>query len=496
MVRVVPAAALGLWWSIGAHAQSQRTELSVQTRVTATDNGAGAPEGAERADLLFSLRPRVQFLREGAGLKLLGSLEADMAASARDTRRDRILPIAAVEAQASLVDRLLFLDAAMNVQQVEEDPFGVRAENGSARNARTAARYRVSPYLQFEMSPRTSLEARVDARSTRVAGTQEGDVTTLLGSATLALRPEPVGGSLQWISENTDHASESDSDLRLDRVTGIVNFAVSPDWVVGAAAGSERSRFAGTAQTDQVLGFRTLWVPGPRTEFAAAIDRRFFGTGWNLGLKHRTPRMSLRLRLDREPVTAGTAGVGGLASFLDAILTTRNPELAARGALVSELVSGRGLQGSLAGASASAGSYAQLRTGSDLTWVYLGQRTGLTLSAYGQTLRRLARSDGAATVPGAADADSRQRGASFGWNRRLTPVMSVDAALAWSRVEGLALRAGESTREASLRANLVRNLSERTTASAGAVIRRVSSNATNVSSFDETALFVGLGHRF
>jgi uncharacterized protein (PEP-CTERM system associated) len=479
-----------------AGAQAHRSELSVQSSLTATDNSAGAAAGAERADLLLSVRPHFQFVREGAGLQLRGTLAADFVASARGTRRDRVLPAASVDAQASLIERTLFLDAAMNVQQVEVDPFGARADGGSTRNARTAGSYRVSPFLQVDTGDRSSLLARLDARTTRVAGTQDGDVTTGRATAKFDVRPQPIGASIEWLSEDTDFAAVSESDVRIDRLLGSLNYAVTPDWIVGVAAGSERSRIAGNAQTDRVTGVKTYWVPGPRTDFAASIDRRFFGTGWNVGLKHRTPRMSLRLRVDREPVVAGAAGAGGLATFLDAILTTRNPQAVARSALVSELVSSRGLQGSLATASAAGADYAQLRSAGDLAWVYLGPRTSVSLSIYAQTMRRLARADGSAVVPGAVDADNRQRGASFGWNHKMSPVTSLDTTVGWSRIEGLELRSGERTREATLRVNVVRALAERTTASAGLMVRRVATNANNVSSFDETAAFVGLGHRF
>ena len=384
----------------GVGAQAQRTELSVQTSLTATDNGAGTAASAERADALLSLRPRLQFLREGAGLRLQGSLEADMVASARNTRPDRILPLASVDAKASLVERLLYLDAAMDVRQVEDDPFGARAENGSVRNARTAGSYRLSPYLEYDIGPRTSMQARLDARSTRVAGTDQGDLSTRRASARLDLRPEPVGGALEWVTEDTDYAADTGTDVRLDRLTATVNVAVNPEWVVGAAAGSERSRLADDSRTDRLYGLRTLWVPGPRTELAAAADRRFFGTGWNIGLRHRTPRMSFRVRMEREPISAGVTGGAGLAGFLDAILTTRNPQVAARSAMVSDLVSSRGLQGALASPSATSADYAQLRTASDVTWVYLGSRTTLSLSLFGQTMRQLARADGTAVVPG------------------------------------------------------------------------------------------------
>jgi uncharacterized protein (PEP-CTERM system associated) len=185
-----------------------------------------------------------------------------------------------------------------------------------------------------------------------------------------------------------------------------------------------------------------------------------------------------------------------LADFLDAILTTRNPDAARRGELVNNLLATRGLQTVIQGVAGAPATYPQLRTGGEVTWVYLSSRTTLSLSAYAQQLRQLARSDGLAPASFPATDDSRQYGASLEWNRLLAPQLSLDIGLEWSDVVGLAIREGERTRQGTLRASVIRNLSPKTNLTVGLRARRVSTNAVNVLSFDETAGFVGLGHRF
>jgi uncharacterized protein (PEP-CTERM system associated) len=478
-------------------AQEQKTTLSVQTTVTATDNGNGAPKGFERDDLLISVRPGLQFSRRGSGLSVRADLEADIAASSRGTRPDRVLPRAHVDAQGELVERLLFLDASADVRQVESDPFGARVESGSARNTRTAGTYRLSPTLEYETSSGRSLLARYEAARTSYAGTTEGDVDTNAGVVRFALKPRPFGAALEWAAEDTDYADAAGTDLRIERLSATASVAIAGEWLLGISAGRERSEFASTAQTDGTYGLRMAWNPGPRTDVTAAVDRRFFGTGWTLNARHRTPRMSFSLRSLREPSNAGNgAAGGGLAGFLDAILTTRNPDGAQRGELVDSLIASRGLRNPILTASGATAGYAQLRTNNELTWVYLSTRTTVSLSAYVQQLRQLTRDDGTTFATGVAVEDSRQRGVSLAWNRQLAPQLSLGMAAQWSRIEGLGVREGEHTRDASLRANVARALSARTNLSLGLLVRRVSSNALSVSAFDETAGFAGLGHRF
>lgn len=494
---MVPAAtACALAVPLCAAAQIQRTELAVQTSLTATDNGGGDAEGLARKDLIFSLRPSLVMVRQGAGLRLRADAAAELLTSAKETRRDRVLPQLALDAQASLVEGLIFMDAKADVRQVEVDALAARVESGSARNAQTTGTYRIHPYLQTEWQSGLATRAGFEAARTRVAGTDLGDLDTRRGQVRVEFKPRPFGASLDWEGERTDYGDNSANDFRNDRLTGTLSLSVGGDWIYGLTAGRERSELATGTRTENLYGLRALWVPGPRTELAAAVDRRFFGAGGSLAMRHRTPRMSFSIAAQREPVSATNSAGASLADFLDAILTTRNPDAMQRFTMVRELAAMRGLEGGFMGAAGVTATYPQLRTGGSFQWLYLGSRTSLSLSLYGQKLVQLQRSDGGlATLLPATD-DSRQHGVSIGWGHRLDPVTTLGASASRSRVAGLGLRVGQQTDETAVRASLLRSLSRRTTLSLGLIVRRVHSDAVGVNAFDETAGVVGLGHRF
>jgi uncharacterized protein (PEP-CTERM system associated) len=491
---LIPGATL-LFPSLTA-AQTSLTEYSIQGMVTATNNGAGAPSGQERKDVFTSVRPRVQVLRQGAGLRLAGSLEADFLASARGTRSDKVLPTAHVDAAATLIDRVLFLDAGADIRQVEVDTFGARVGEGSPENARTAGTFRISPFINYELTSATSLLARYTDVRTRYSGPGTDDVSTGSGIVRLEVKPRPIGGGLEWSDERTEYRQVDGSGVRIGRLAATVSVAVG-DWVLGAVAGRERSELSGTADTESLAGARLYWAPGPRTELAAAVDRRFFGTGWSSILRHRTARMSFLLRAEREPVTASSGVRGaGLSSFLDSILTTRNPDADQRRGLVDGLIATRGLREDLGGPIGSSAAYAQLKTGAEATTVYLGPRTTLSFTVFVDQRRRLVRDDDLAVTSTPTLDDRRQRGVSLGWNHRLTPQMSLDVSLGGSNTEGLADRLGDRSRERSLRSGMVQGVSPRTSLTYGLSLRKIDTNVSGVNSFDETAGYFGLLHRF
>ncbi len=477
-------------------AQVQRSEFSVQSSLTATNNGAGEPQGLERKDLLLAVSPSLSMFRQGAGLRLRADAGADLLTSARETRRDRVLPRLSFDAQAGLVEGLLFLDTLADVRQVEVDPLGARVEGASVRNAQTTGNYRIHPFLVAEAASGMAVRAGVESAQTRVAGSDLGDLDTRRGQMRVEYKPRPLGAALEWLGERTEYGGAAESNVRDDRLTGTLNLAVDADWLLGAAFGRERSQLPTGTRSENLYGVRALWVPGPRTEFAASVDRRFFGAGGSMAVRHRTPRMSFSLGVSREPVNAAAGERGGLADFLDAVLTTRNPDAGQRFSLVRDLAAINGIEGGFMTASGVAASYPQLRTSGSLRWLYQGPRTTLTMSLYAQRLVQLVRADGGAATVEPPTADTRQRGMSFGWGHRIDPVTALNLGLSRSRAEGLALRAGQVTDENMIRADLVRSLSRRTTLTLGLVVRRVDSDAVGVNAFDETAGIIGLGHRF
>lgn len=479
-----------------ALSQVSRTEFSLSSQLTASDNGELAPIGQESADTTLRVTPRMRMTRQGAGLRMNVDAGVGLIATSSQTRnQDRVLPDAQGTALATLVERVFFVDAAFDIRQVEENPFGGRFTVGAPQNSRTVATARVSPFANLTFSPTLTAQARVEGIWTRFKDTQVGDANTQRALARVESKPVPLGWVVELGSEKTTYRDPTASELRIDQLIATGTATLGYDWVVGVAAGRERALLNGTTESDSLVGARLYWIPGPRTDFAASFDRRFFGDGVNLSARHRTPQTALVLRVLREPATAGSGIRGdGLATFLDAILTTRNPDPAARAEAVNQLIATRGLSALPPGAISAVGNYPQLRTAGDLTWVYLAPRTTVTLGGFAEQRVRLVRKDEPAVAT--ADGDARQAGVSLTVNRRLSPQTGFEVGAAYSRIAGLAIREGELTREASLRAAFLSSLSPQLSATLGAQTRRVRTNANQANSFDENSVFAGLAYRF
>jgi len=353
--------------------------------------------------------------------------------------------------------------------------------------------------VAHDLSPDLSILGRADAAWSRLSANPALDAENRQVTARMTAKPRNVGGFIEAIAQDVRYPNASTNDWRSDMVSLGPTVSVANEFVVGAIGGVERTRTALSTHTDGVGGPTLLWLPTQRTDVSIEATHRYFGNGWNVALQHRTPSLSLALRAIREPLVPGalTVGSGGtLTTFLDSILTTRFPDANQRQRLVSDLVATRGLQTALQGTAGTPGNYAQLARGAEVTAVWLSPRNAVTVSLYQQVVSLLTRTDGEAAFPGSGAQDTRQAGVTVGLNRRLTPLVSVDLTGRWSRVEGLSVLAGAVTRESIYRLSFGRNLAPRTTLAVGAGYREFETNIAGQVSFNETSVFVVLGHRF
>ncbi len=474
-------------------------QAAIDATVTATDNASTAVGAPARADVYTSIRPSLRVTGRGPNFDLSLNAAADLVTYARGSQPDRALPLFQAALKSVLSERLLYFDANADVRQTEEDAFGPSNDSSSSSNRRTTATYRISPYLLREFSPRVSALARHDESQTRQSGNLGTDLRSHYSVARVEAKPVPLGFSFEASRLANDFSGVSSSEFRVTQAKAGVSLAVFDEVVFGVVAGTERTRLLLADQDDRIYGLNLRWVPTPRTELYANVERRFFGNGGELRFSHRTPFTTLSLRANREPVTAtsslGVLGAGGdVGSFLDAILSRSTPDPVKRAALVQNLIATRGLQTAFPTAVDVVATYAQLQTGLTASWVYLGSRTTTTLSGFKQTIRQLTRSDAVVLAPVAAD--NSQVGAAAEVNYRLTPQTSLDGALRWSRIRGLAATEGQTTREVSMRFALVQNLSPRTGMTLGVQYKKVDSNVGSVLSQDPTLIFAGVTHRF
>ena len=483
------------------HAQAISPQLSVDASVTATDNGALSAPGLEQNDFITVVRPKVVMSRRGAGLEYDLQASAALLAYANGTQPDGVLPDVRASMKLTAVERLLYLDAAAQVYQAEADPFGIRADATNGANRRTASAYRVSPYIERELWPDTTFLARHDAAlSTNGAGVGARLVSNR-SLIRLERKPVPIGAAVELSRLEEESQGVAASRFTLDTARLRASVALGDQLSLGAVAGVDRSNSLLSDHTDSLYGLSVQWAPGPRTELSAELEQRFFGRAGILKFRHRMPFMSFALTMSRQPVRSsaslGLLGQGAdIRGLLDAILTTRYPDPAVRSGLVDDLVASRGLDTNQQHPVDVVAEYPQLQTASQLSWTLLGTRNTASITLYTQTLRGLTHDGDPLSLPAGAIADSRQAGGAFQFNRRLTPQLSADAVVRWSKITGLALRTGDVTEERSYRFSLVQNLSPRTGVSAGVQHNRFTTTVGGQHPFDATLVFVGISHRF
>lgn len=498
-----PALALCLIAQVASPACAQTAELrpAIETSVGVTDNGGGAPSAQARKDAIALVRPTLHIAADSRLLKFRALLGADLIAYANGTQPNRAFPRVLADGTGTLVERLLFLDASASVRAAERDPYAARSEAGSTQNREVTSVYRLSPYLNWDLSSASNLFARVEeitARGDAGSATNQRFTNADLRWST---RPLPWGGRIEYESHAVRFSVPADSTVTIRTLKASGDVALGGEFVVGPSVGVERIAADSDTQTEGYYGAHFTWSPSERTQLAAEAARRFFGTGWKLELHHRAPWATLSVDWERAPVTRSQSlgvvdSANGLNAFLDAILTTRYPDPTARSSVVSGLVANRGLQPGAQGAIDVRANYAQVQNNFNASVVFLGARNIASFGVYVLTLRGLAREADllGSAVPAASD--SRQIGASVEFNRRLTPQLTVDLTSMWSRISGLEDAAGQSTSQQSHRLAFVRAVSPRTAVSIGFRHDALRSNLAVVQSYAANSAFVGMNHKF
>ncbi len=494
----------GLTACAAAVAQAWRLSPEIQTTVTATDNAAYVEGNAARKDLIVDIAPSLQIFGRGPQYTLQGRVALNALYYSRDSAPNRLLPSGRIELNAVPVQRWITLDAVASVDQTAEDPYAVQPDLQSTVNRLTTSRFFVSPALQHDFSDIDSIELRTDQEWIRRSGESQtdlvaGDSHTQNHLFRLARRPVPLGGAIEIAQLDTRYSGRSAYESTTARL--VLSFSPDPQMVFSLIGGSERSRFALTESTDPIYGLRAELAPTERTRIDATVEQRFFGTAWDVLAEHRSPQVALSLQAVRRATAQTSSTVLGAgtdtAGLLDAILTTRYPDAAARAVVVRDLIDRLGLPQELGDPVEVFSDTAQRETGLTASVSFLGRLTVVTIAAYTREFTQLQRQDDPLLPPAGYDAANRQRGLTFGINRRLTPLSSVDLLLGYSRIRGLEARGGDETAERDARIALTHQLSARSSATLGARYRETAAVAGTASSdAHETAVFVGLGHRF
>lgn len=508
VARGVAALCVGSAVLAPAWADSWLTQVNARAELLASNNVAlTSSDNAER-DVVLTVTPQLQTTGIGAGYRFEGDIGFDGITYLARTQSDHLYPRVRLGLNTQLVERLLYLDTAVDASTTAQSAFGALGDNTGSQNRSIVTRERVSPYLRRELSPNAVLLARSDnswtQTSNAVAGTDGGTRHARVQSNVVRyeLLPQSLGLMAQWAqldsNGNDTTAATGTTDATFDVTRLSLLYAPVPDFYVGITGGRDHAAYGTTDTTDTLTGVLMRWRPTPRTDLNTSVEKRFFGTGWSGRFSHRSPFVAVSSSLSRDATTyaaelASISVDSTVASLLDASLSTRITDPLERQQAVSDAMRQRGLPSTQVGAVNVQSLRPRLVQSADVSAALLGIRHTVVLRLFQSTTTDLLNANDA-PLDATTSANARQRGASLTLSRRLTPETSADAGLTHTRVVGFGVTESRRTVNKTFRLGVSHNLSARTTLAAGVRRRLIDSNI--VTSAQETAVYVGALHRF
>lgn len=502
--RVAAAAGLllaGVLVHTQAGAQSWRVTPDIKATMLGSTNIGMQNSGDATVGAVLTVTPRLQLQGTGPDYKLTGDVSADAVQYINSNQSSRILPRGQVQLNTRLVERLFFVDAELGAETSSATPFDVSGDPTSVYSVGTTTRERLSPYIDHEISPSARINARSDNLWTQgsgssVLGNGESNAFVQTNTVRYDLLPQPTGLRAEYNRQTTTY-KDGGSGLMLEtaRVTGL--YAFDPTLTVGVTAGRDGARYTTNNVSNTLAGGMLRWTPTERTVLDALVERRFFGTGWNVNFTHRSPFMAVTAGVVRQASTfasrLGTLQAGGdVPALLDAILRTRIPDVAQRQLAVYDYMSRSGLSGTLTGPVDLYSRTVQLQQGVNVSLALIGVRHTVTFRVFRTRTEDLrGASEGLLLLA----SDAIQSGFTAGFNRRLTPDTAADLSLTRVKSDGFGSNAGRTSSSTVVRLGATHSLSPRTTLSGSVRFQNGSSTLTGVNA-SEAAVSAGVLHRF
>lgn len=496
-------------------AQTQTTAVRprIDLQVLATTNAGASGGGLQgKKEMILTATPGVSVMTRGTNTELEGLWQFNAIHYVRNSQPDRVLPNGLLKLHTEFVRRELGLDASLAASQVRSTVTARTSETPNTSDSYTNTTLRLSPFAQKQLDPYTLINARLDRGVLHTTQTGQGlikrpDSYTVNDLISLARQPTPLGYKVEASRQQTRMAGQADPSLneRLGRLTAW--YTPTPDFRLGASLGRASTRLGAESVSETLRGWQVQWRPTERSVLKADVEDRFFGKSWHTDISHRMPWLAMGLSAERTiatyATTLGNIGQGGsLSGLYDAMLTTRIPDAAERRKAVDDLVARRNLSSQVSTSGDVYDVTAQLRQAINGRLSIMGRRDIVTIVGGLVKTAPLAAQDDPVIQPLQAGNRTKEHYLDAQLNHQLTPQSTLSGGLRWTRARTVALGTQTDTlaREFSWRAALSTNLARDTSATMG--LRRqithtaASASAAAATNTNETAMYVGLGHRF
>ncbi len=476
---------------------------SLGMSVVQTSNAYFGTSTPAKSDTIVSISPGIAFQTEGPDLRTYGNFALNGQYYARGSYSNTVLPSGVLGLNARLVDQWLYFDAGITSQQ---NALLTIPTQSTSTATYTTTQYRVSPYIDHRFSDNLRLRARSDNIWTQISGNQTGQALSNgrygLQTVRLDRRPTPFGWGLDAKQEETVYTNSGSLAVRDEIVRARGLYAFTPHFEAGLIGGYEHYSTSYASLGHSIYGVQADWRPNLFTRLGGVVERRFFGTGWDVSASQQIQQLSLRMNWTRGPSTflAGLqtipSGVS-LSTLLNGMLASQYPDPAARARAVQNLLSVTGLPSTLPNAINYYTQSATLQDTFTATAVLLAQRNSYSASVFHTKTQDL-------LLPGSpplnnlliASANYVQNGIGLSYGRRLTPVMSLNVGVLRALNTGFGLNQGISTRQTSFIVQLNRRLSPQTILVLGARRQLLDTANTGILNANESAIYAGLTHQF
>lgn len=474
---------------------------SILWRETYTTNAAFGIAPEAKNDLISELVPSLVLFGLTKNLQVSLNLVLDAIDYRHRTEPDALLPNGGADLTFQALDRHFFVDAAALANQGRENVFAATPLAPSTYNEFTVEGYRLSPYIKGEIPGEVVYVLRSDNALERAFGNLAPAVDARLALQSIDLDhvPHPLGWTLHAESSETQYTDSTVPILRQQLGRAILKAAPDAQIVISLRGGAEKENYLVDTQPRAMYGGGLDWRPSDRTSFEAIGERRFFGTGWDYGLKHREQALTLSIAGGRDVVTSAQTvfalPIGGdMAALLDSILVPTHPDPVERASAVQALLSQQNLPQTLAAGSTIYASAPVLLTSNKAALVWLGRRDTISLSIYDMRTQVLPGNLSALLTAVTESNQNDQRGIDLTLTHHLTPFTSVSADGRESKIEGIGSTSGVYTRQNALTMQLNNSLTLRTQAFVGLRMQAIESNVTP--NAREKAVLGGLRHQF
>lgn len=499
-------AVVGLILSSAARAQDPSTvapspqpKVWIEPRVSAgvivSSNGSRSTSNPE-AEQVLEVSPGLRLVFNNSRVQGFADYAVSGRYYAQGSSSDNFRQALDARGTLNVWDNRAFVDFSGTINDQSISAFGPQVQGLGDLNRSETANFRASPYVRGSLGGLAEYEARYALQSVNTQTASRSDLT--IQDLALKLGSPDEGRVFGWLFDaNLQSVDYSlGRDTRSSSLGAGVIYSVSPQLRLTLRAGVESNDIVSVSRESyNTYGLDTEWRPSNRTRFFAALESRYFGTGHNISLEHRTGKTVWRYidtrRVANTQAETAVASLGSIYGLLDSLFASAEPDPVQRAQLVQAELLRLGLPADSTALDSFLSSSATLDRYQSLSLALVGVRTVLTFAVTRNSSTRL---NPLSSFGDDFDTNGRiqQQGWSIVLAHRLTPRSSFNASVNSQRSAGTGLvPIGNRTNSLSL--GLTTRLAPRT--SGTLQLRRVVYDSVN-SPYAETVVSALLTHRF